>query len=141
MAEHRAKRAEVETERRWPRRGEVYLTALDPTLGHEIQKTRPAVVIQNNVSNEQSYTTMVAPVTSTVRLPLSPVQVLVAANQETGLSVLSVALLIQIRAVDRRRLVKRLGVVDAETMIRIDEAIKIGFGLDLDDFLSGSFLN
>ncbi len=51
------------------------------------------------------------------------------------------ALLIQIKAVDRRRLVKRLGMVDAETMIQVEEAIKIGFGLDLDDFPSSTLLN
>ena len=38
----------------FPRRGEIYLVGFDPTLGHEIQKTRPAVVIQNDVSNQYS---------------------------------------------------------------------------------------
>jgi mRNA interferase MazF len=41
---------------------------LDPTIGHEIKKTRPALIIQNDVTNEHSQTTMVAPITSTVRL-------------------------------------------------------------------------
>lgn len=74
---------------------------------------------------------MVAPITSTVRFPLSPVHVLIAADEVTGLSVPSVAVLTQIRTVDRRRFVKRLGAVNAETTVRVDEAIKIGFGLDL----------
>jgi mRNA interferase MazF len=75
---------------------------------------------------------MVAPITSTVRVPLSPVHVLIEASETTGLSVSSVAVLAQIRTVDRRRLVKRLGAVDLETLKRIDEAIKIGFSLELD---------
>jgi mRNA interferase MazF len=112
-----------------PRRGEIYLTALDPTLGGEIQKTRPALVIQNDVSNRLSGLTIVASITSTVRFPLNPVHVLLAASQTTGLAVVSVALLNQIRAVDRTRLVKRLGIVDDETLERVDEAIKISLGL------------
>jgi mRNA interferase MazF len=113
----------------YPRRGEIYLTALDPTLGREIQKTRPALIIQNDVSNRLSAMTIVAPITSTVRFPLNPVHVLLAANAGTGLSVTSVALLNQIRAVDRARLIQRLGMVDDETLERVDEAIKISLGL------------
>lgn len=112
-----------------PKRGEIYLTALDPTVGREIQKTRPALVIQNDVSNRLSGITIVAPITSTVRFPLSPVHVLLVANHRTGLDVTSVALFNQIRAVDRVRLVKRLGAVEAETLEQVDEAIKISLGL------------
>jgi mRNA interferase MazF len=111
------------------RRGEIYLTALDPSIGREIQKTRPALIIQNDVSNRLSQITIVAPITSTVRFPLNPVHVLLTADQSTGLSVTSVALLNQIRAVDRMRLIKRLGTVDDETLERTDEAIKISLGL------------
>ena len=120
---HDAKKA------RHPRRGEIYLTALDPTLGREIKKTRPALVIQNDTSNRLSDITIVAPITSTVRFPLNPVHVLLEANPITGLSVTSVALLSQIRAVDRIRLINRLGVVDDLTLERVDEAIKISLGL------------
>lgn len=112
-----------------PRRGELYLTALDPTLGHEIQKTRPALIIQNDVSNRLAKTTIVAPLTSTVRLPLSPVHVLLDATPATGLSVPSVAVFSQIRAVDRVRLIKRLGSVDPQTLDLVDEAIRISLGL------------
>jgi len=112
-----------------PRRGEIYLTSLDPTLGHEIRKTRPALIIQNDVSNRLSEITILAPITSTVRFPLNPVHVLIAANAITGLSVTSVALLNQVRAVDRIRLIKRLGVVDRATLDQVDEAIRISLGL------------
>ena len=113
-----------------PRRGEIYLTALDPTVGSEIQKTRPALVIQNDTSNRLSQTTIVAPITSTVRLPLSPVHALLAADETTGLSVPSVALLNQIRTVDRRRLIKRLGVADGETLVQVDEAIRVSLAVE-----------
>ena len=113
----------------YPRRGEIYLVALDPTLGREIRKTRPALVIQNDLSNRLSDITIVAPITSTVRFPLNPVHVLLAADKSTGLSVTSVAVFNQIRAVDRMRLIRCLGAADAETMERANEAIRISLGL------------
>ena len=105
-----------------PRRGEIYVTALDPTLGREIKKIRPALIIQNDTSNRLSDMTIVAPITSTVRFPLNPVHVLLEANPATGLNVISVALLSQIRAVNRIRLIKRLGDVDDIVLERVDEA-------------------
>jgi mRNA interferase MazF len=113
----------------WPKRGEIYLATLDPTVGREIRKTRPALVIQNDVSNEFSATTIIAPITSKVKTPLSPVHVLIAAGRETGLHVLSAALLNQIRTVDRQRLVQRLGSANIHTMEQVDDAIRISLGL------------
>ena len=115
----------------WPKRGEIYLTALDPAIGHEIKKTRPALVVQNDTSNRYSTVTMVAPITSTVRLPLSPLHVLLPADPSTGLTVSSVAVFNQIRAVDRKRLIKKLGTVDALVLAQVDDAIKAAFGLAL----------
>jgi mRNA interferase MazF len=87
------------------------------------------VIIQNDVSNRATDLTIVAPITSTVRFPLSPVHVLIPADTQTGLTVTSVALLSQVRAVDKVRLVKRLGVLDADALRRVDEAIQISLGL------------
>ena len=69
----------------YPRRGEIYLTALDPTLGREIQKTRPCLIIQAEISNRLSDLTIVAPITSSVRFPLNPLHVLLTGNESTGL--------------------------------------------------------
>ena len=133
MAKHREPRSAKSGW--WPRRGEIYLTALDPTVGHEIQKTRPALVIQNDTSNRYGAVTMVAPITSTVRLPLSPLHVLLPAGAATGLAVGSVAVFNQIRTVDRRRLVKRLGAADVNAMKQADDAIRVAFGLEAGDDL------
>lgn len=127
MAETRKPRKAAGPE--WPKRGEIFLTALDPTVGHEIKKARPALVIQNDTSNRYSAVTMVAPITSTVRLPLSPLHVLLPADSLTGLTVASVAVFNQIRAVDRTRLIKKLGEIDRLVLAQIDEAIKAAFGL------------
>ena len=53
----------------FPKRGEIYLTALDPALGWEIKKTRPALVIQNDVTNRYGMPTIVAAITSKVSVP------------------------------------------------------------------------
>lgn len=114
----------------WPKRGEIHLATLDPTVGHEIKKTKPVLIIQNDIGNEYGETTIVAPITSTVRMPLSPVHTLLTGGANTGLSVVSVALLNQIRTLDRRRLVKRLGTLDAQTMQQVNEAIRISLEVD-----------
>ena len=112
-----------------PRRGEIYLVALDPTVGHEIKKTRPALVIQNDITNEYLGTTIVAPITSSVRLPLSPTHVLIVKGAPSGLDVTSVAQCEQIRTVDRARLIKPIGRLDPNVILQVDEAITITLGL------------
>jgi len=111
----------------YPKRGDVYLVNLDPTVGSEIKKTRPAVIIQNDVGNQYSPITIIAPLTSGAEA-LYPVEVLVKAP-EGGLSNDSLVLLNQIRAVDKRRLVKHLGTLKAETLRQVDRAITISLGL------------
>jgi len=111
------------------RRGEIYLCSFDPTIGHEIKKTRPALVIQNDIGNRYSPLTIVAAITSTVSPVPYPVEVLVEPTVANGLDVLSSIRLDQIRTVDRRRLVRRLGVLEVAAMTKVDEALKISLGL------------
>jgi len=110
-----------------PRRGEVYLVSFDPTVGHEIQKTRPAVVIQNDISNQYSPITIVAAVSSHFSNPPHPREVILPAK--SGFPKPSAVILNQIRSVDRKRLIKRLGALDAATMQRVDHALMISLGL------------
>lgn len=111
-----------------PRRGEIYLVNFDPTIGAEIRKTRPAIVLQNDIANRHSPITIVAAVTSQFDAPLYPTEVLIRAP-EGGVSVDSVALLNQIRSIDKQRLVKRLGIVKPETMALVERAIQISLGM------------
>ncbi len=112
----------------FPRRGEVWLVRFDPTIGAEIRKTRPAVVIQNDVGNRAASTTIVAAVTSQVTEPLYPFEVLITAG-DGGLGKRSAVLLDQIRTIDRARLVRRVGVLHAETLGRVDQALLVSLGL------------
>ena len=113
---------------RHPRRGEVYLVNFDPVIGAEIKKTRPALILQNDIGNRYSPITIVAAITSQYEEPLYPTEVLLPAG-EGGTNVDSAILLNQIRSVDKRRLVKRLGSVHPETMRRVDRALQISLGL------------
>jgi mRNA interferase MazF len=126
MAETRTRRS-IHSET-FPRRGEIHLTALDPALGHEIKKTRPALVVQNDVSNRYGQTTIVAAITSKVSTPPYPNEAVIQPGN-SGLQVLSTVRLDQLRTVDRRRLLKRLGSVDSATMRAVDLAIKASLGL------------
>jgi len=112
----------------YPRRGEVYLVTFDPTVGSEIQRTRPALIIQNDIANRHSPITIVAAITSQFEEPLYPTEVLIT-PPEGGLTTASVALLNQIRSIDRRRLVRRLGRVTEATMERVNRAMQLSLGL------------
>jgi mRNA interferase MazF len=103
----------------YPRRGEIYLVTFDRTVGSEIQRTRPAIIIQNDIANRNSPITIVAAITSQFEEPLYPTEVRIT-PPEGGLTVPSVALLNQIRSIDRRRLVRHLGRVTAATMAQVD---------------------
>ncbi len=111
-----------------PRRGEIYLASFDPTIGREIKKTRPALILQNNISNQYSPITIVAAISSQFNNPPHPREVLIQPGK-SGLPKLSAVLLNQIRSVDRQRLIKRLGLVDVGTMHKVDEALLISLGL------------
>lgn len=113
---------------KFPQRGEIFLVSFDPTIGSEIRKTRPALIIQNDVANEYSPITIVAAITSKFGPTLRPTEVLISAG-EGGLSQSSVVLLNQIRSIDRSRLIKRLGAVETHTLKRVGNGLKISFGL------------
>jgi len=102
--------------------------SFDPTLGAEIKKTRPAIVIQNDIANRVSPITIVAAITSQVGGPTYPTQVLIQKG-DAGLSADSFVLLNQVRSIDKRRLLKRLGRVSHETMIQVDRALQISLEL------------
>jgi len=90
-------------------RGEVWLVALDPTVGSEIQKTRPCVVVSPPEMHDHLRTVLVAPMTSKGRE--APFRIPVTFKRKHGLILLD-----QIRAIDKVRLVKKEGSVADETL-------------------------
>lgn len=91
-------------------RGEVWLVTLDPTIGHETKKTRPAVIISPDELNQSLATVIVAPMTTSSLN--RPYRVPVVFGGKKGL-----VLIEQIRAVDKDRLVKRVGRVPGKTLV------------------------
>ena len=127
MAETRTRR--TPGHKSYPQRGEIYLAALDPTVGHEIKKTRPTLIIQNDISNQYSPTTIVAAITSRLNMPPYPNEAIIQPSVASGLQVVSTVRLDQLRTIDRRRLLKRLGKADTATMRAVDLAIKASLQL------------
>lgn len=111
-----------------PQRGEIFIVDFDPTIGSEIQKKRPALIIQNDISNEYSPVTIVAAISSYGGDELYPTEVLIQKN-ESGLTVDSVVLLNQIRTIDKKRLSKKIGSIKISTMQKIDQALELSLGI------------
>ncbi|MFA4931026.1 MAG: type II toxin-antitoxin system PemK/MazF family toxin [Patescibacteria group bacterium] len=96
---------------------DIYLVKLSPTIGHEIKKTRPCVILSPDDLNREIKTVIVAPLTSkshhfSWRIPL-------VLNKRSGFVVLD-----QIRTVDLKRLVKKVGKLNISTVMRVKAAIK-----------------
>ena len=91
------------------KRGEVYLVALDPTVGHEIQKTRPCLLVSPDEMNRAFATVIVVPMTTAGQA--RPTRIPLTFQRSRGFVAVD-----QIRTVDRERLLKRLGAVDAKTL-------------------------
>ena len=111
------------------RRGEIYWVQLDPAIGSEIKKTRPALVVSNNQSNQFSDLVSILPITSRIK-KVYPFEVRLESGQG-GLKEAGKAKANQIRTVDKRRLsAKPLGFpLLTATMAQVDKAIKIHLGL------------
>ena len=110
------------------KRGEVFLVNFDPTAGAEAKKTRPVVVVSNDVSNAHSPIVSIAPITSNVTKVYSfEVEIL---PREGGLRSRSKVMVNQTRAVDKIRLIKKLGHLSEASMSNINEALKLHYDLE-----------
>jgi len=104
------------------KRFDVYLVNLDPTIGSEIKKTRPCLIISPDEMNSYINTVIVAPMTTKGRG--YPTRVACKFQSKQGQVVLD-----QIRTVDKARLVKRAGKIDAQTQIKVISVLGEMFAL------------
>jgi mRNA interferase MazF len=112
-----------------PFRGMVVEVSLDPVIGHEQGRSRLCVVIQNDVGNRFSSTTIVVPLTDAAHIKApSPIYVLVKQG-EGGTTKDSYILCDQIRTVDQRRFRSVFGTLSPETMASVDAALLVSLGL------------
>lgn len=98
-------------------RGEVHLVALDPTLGREIKKTRPCLIVSPDELNQYLRTVIVAPMTTGGQA--YPWRVLCRFRNRSGFVALD-----QLRTVDSERLVKRLGRVSSATTMEVLDTLQ-----------------
>ncbi|MFZ2634472.1 MAG: type II toxin-antitoxin system PemK/MazF family toxin [Desulfosalsimonadaceae bacterium] len=111
------------------KRGDVYYAGLDPVTGHETGKTRPVLIIQNDIGNQYSPTTIVAVITEYSPKKAS-YPICVPIRKQEGLSKDSIVNLSQIRTVDKKRLLPpRLATLSADIMQQVDAAIINSLGL------------
>ena len=111
-----------------PLRGDIFWVNLDPTVGTEIRKKRPAVIISNDAANRKYHQVAVLPLTSRGCLQVEPFQVLIPAG-ESGLTKDSKALAEQIRTLSKLRLSHRAGHISGGLMNKIEAALKIHLDL------------
>jgi mRNA interferase MazF len=104
-----------------PRRFEVYLVPLDPALGGEMQKTRPCVIVSPDESNSRLRTVVIVPLTSKPKD--FPGRIRIRFQGQEGEAAID-----QLRAVDKTRLVRRIGAISGEDTFRIREALVEFFG-------------
>ena len=110
----------------FPRRGEIWLVNWNPARGSEQAGRRPALVIQNDTGNEKASTTIVAAISSSVRIYPMNVQI---NPPEGGLDHPSIIKTSQILTISKDRLEKRLGRLSKDRLDDVDRAIKLSLAL------------
>ena len=110
----------------FPRRGEIWIVNWNPARGSEQAGRRPALIIQNDIGNEKAPTTIVAAISSTVRIYPMNVEV---RPPEGGLKHSSIIKTSQILTISKERLEKRLGSLNYGKMDEVDRAIKLSLSL------------
>ncbi len=113
------------------KRGDIYFADLSPVVGSEQGGVRPVLIVQNDVGNRHSPTVIAAAITSQINKARLPTHIELSASS-FGLTKDSVILLEQIRTIDKRRLLEKMGKLDDGVMNRVDSALAVSFGLEED---------
>ena len=109
-------------------RGDIFIANLDPTVGKEIKKTRPVIIVSNDVNNAHSDLVTVVPITSQQLKKAYPFEVLLQQNTG-GLLKSSKAKANQIRTIDKSRLTKKVGRLNANTIVELNRAVRVHLDL------------
>ena len=110
------------------KRGYLYYADLSPVVGSEQGGVRPVLIIQNDIGNKYSPTVIVAAITSQINKAKLPTHIEISAH-EYGLNKDSVILLEQIRTIDKKRLREKIGCLDKNMMLKVDNILQISLGL------------
>ena len=110
------------------RRGDIYYAELNPVIGSEQGGTRPVLIIQNDIGNQYSPTTVVAAITSQIQKAKLPTHVEID-SKKGGLERDSVILLEQIRTIDKSRLKQKVAFLEDDIMQKVNHGLEISLGL------------
>ena len=110
------------------RRGDIFYAQLNPVIGSEQGGTRPVLVIQNDIGNQYSPTTIVLAITSQISKAKLPTHIEMS-NVKSSLDKNSVILAEQIRTIDKSRLKYKVACLDEEFMVKVDKALEVSLGL------------
>lgn len=110
------------------KRGEIYYANLCPVIGSEQGGIRPILILQNDIGNQFSPTTIVAAITGKEEKKGIPTHIHVSCK---GLKQQSIVLLEQLRTIDKSRLCEYIGKLDEENMKRVEQAILVSLGIEL----------
>lgn len=108
-------------------KGDIVFADLGETIGSEQSGIRPVIVIQNDVGNKFSPTVIVAPLTSKIKKQTMPTHVEI--GERFGLTDYSIALLEQVRTIDRKRILDYVGTIDSKTMKQVNTALRVSLDL------------
>src|SRR3989338_6383165 len=106
------------------KRGDIVLAHLEPVVGSEQGSTRPVLIIQNDMGNETSPITIIAPITSKIYVKDFPTNIQLS-REDSRLAKDSTILSNQIRAIDKSRIIKKISSLDSFTMNQVNIALKI----------------
>ncbi len=110
------------------KRGEIYYAELSPVIGSEQGGTRPVLVVQNDIGNQYSPTTIVVAITSQISKGKLPTHVEIKA-EKSGLERDSVILTEQVRTIDKKRVKHKVAILDEESLLKVNQALEISLGL------------
>jgi len=108
---------------------EIWIANLNPRMGTETGKVRPVIIVQTDLLNKEHPSTIVCPITTNVKLESEILRVHLK-KSKFGLKEDCDIMIDQVRSIDNKRLVKRVGEVDIDTAVKIRENLRIVLDLD-----------
>lgn len=111
------------------KRGDIYFADLSPVIGSEQGGVRPVLIVQNDVGNQHSPTTIVAAITGQISKAKLPTHVELV-GKASGLSKNSVILVEQVRTIDKKRLKEKICNLEGEVMEQVNRALLISMGIE-----------
>ena len=110
------------------KRGDIVLVDLDPSFGCEQGSKRPVLIIQNDIGNQYSPVTIIAPITSKIFEIVYPTNLFISSH-DSNLNKDSTILFNQIKTIDKKRIIKKVGKINSKLLEKVDRALIVSLGI------------